>query len=190
MMSSFIWACKKNTLNACKQSSNASGSTDWNSSLQSVSFSKKRLSTWGTVSCQKACGQAGITWKPLPNILKPRCIPPSRVLSDSLDTIDASLRTLPRLKIPCMSMQEVTQLRKEGTSSPEQSGQECILPAKEGCDMCSSPSLSTPSQRILAWNGCLKAGTGGCVVQETIQWEVPSSCLQEQGTTQCGGQLP
>ena len=93
---------------------------------------------------------------------------PIKGSSDSLDTIDASLRTSPGSQIPCMSMQEVTQPRKEEMSTSQRSGQEYFPQAKKGGIECSSPGLSRPQQRILAQNGCLKAGAGDCVVPETI----------------------
>ena len=66
----------------------------------------------GALSHRKVCSQAVITWRPLPNVPNPWCIQPSRVSLDSWDTIDASLRTSPKSKTPCMNMQEVTQPRK------------------------------------------------------------------------------
>ena len=88
-------------------------------------------------------------------------------------------------------MQEVTQLkkRKEWVVLNE-AARDAFHKLKKA--VMSAPVLAYPDsqQRIFARNQCLKAGTKDCAVPETIQWEVPSSCLWEQGFTWSGGQLP
>ena len=88
IMSLFIQVHKKNTLNAYKQCWSAFDSMDW-------SLKPSKWSTWGIVSPQKGYGQTGITWRPSSNTQNPPCTLPLKVLSDSVHTTSALLRTLP-----------------------------------------------------------------------------------------------
>ena len=50
--------------------------------------------------------------------------------------------------------------------SPEQSGQECISQAKEGCDECPSPGLPNPNKEYLLKTDALKLGLGAVLSQK------------------------